>query len=619
MKKTLLLVVILALGLAAYSQKRAAVKPELRSISKELVKTTPADGSELLTNKALPLKEKSILDESTVGVTKYDKQTNRSLNNRMYYFDDGTAGITWTMGLDEVGGFTDRGTGYNYFDGTAWGPQPSVRIDPEKCGWPTYSALGENGEVVVSHNAVDRCWVLTRSDKGTGTWNSTYIQGPTSNPKITWPRVCASGVDQNIIHVLAIIREEYNGQGTPAAYYRSPDGGATWDILSQVLDPIGPSNYTEHGADGQAWAEPYGDNIAFLMVSPWMDLVLMKSPDNGDTWNKTVIWLHPYPMFNWDLTFTTDTLWAPDNSGDLSFDNNGMIHVVFGLTRVAHTEAGTTYSYWPYTDGIVYWNEDMPQFEDPNGNPHDALDAETVLIEDVNLIGWTQDVNNSGAIEFEEELYSYPSLGISTMPSITIDELNRIVVLFASTTETYTNGTLNFKHIWSRGSPDKGVTWGDFVDISGDLIHLFDECIYPVFAKNSDDNVHFFYNTDATPGNAVDGDHAYQDNFQVYGKWDKDLLIGKDEHTLGSALEVTSNYPNPCNDVTYFNISLQTRQNVVIDVTNLVGSVVLTENRGSYQAGSHLIKLNTANLKPGVYFCTVTAGDSKVTRKMIVE
>ncbi|MEZ5197139.1 MAG: hypothetical protein R2764_12250 [Bacteroidales bacterium] len=80
----------------------------------------------------------------------YDLQTNSSTQNRIYKFDDGFIGATWTMGYT-TGTWNDRGTGYNTFDGNSWGPAPSERIEDEKCGWPSYTDWGDNGEVIANH------------------------------------------------------------------------------------------------------------------------------------------------------------------------------------------------------------------------------------------------------------------------------------------------------------------------------------------------------------------------------------------------------------------------------------------------------------------------------------
>ena len=60
------------------------------------------------------------VNETIIGTTRYDIQTNSSVQNRINVFDDGTMGATWIMGFTETA-FTDRGAGYNYFNGSTLG------------------------------------------------------------------------------------------------------------------------------------------------------------------------------------------------------------------------------------------------------------------------------------------------------------------------------------------------------------------------------------------------------------------------------------------------------------------------------------------------------------------
>ena len=101
-----------------------------------------------------PFKSSSYLDpeEEIIGNSFYDLQSNGACQNRIYYYPDGTIGAVWTFGLD-FPGFTDRGTGYNYFDGNTWNDWPEERIESDRTGWPSYAPLGENGEIVFSHSS----------------------------------------------------------------------------------------------------------------------------------------------------------------------------------------------------------------------------------------------------------------------------------------------------------------------------------------------------------------------------------------------------------------------------------------------------------------------------------
>ena len=200
-------------------------------------------------------------------------------------------------------------------------------------------------------------------------------------------------------------------------------------------------------------------------------------------------------------------------------------HVVFGISRVAHFEIGETYNYWPYYDGIGYWNEDMDEFSDDIHSlaPPDLGYSNSEMEVDYNYIGWTQDVDGDGVVTFADDIMSYRELGVSTMPTITIDEAGYIFVLYASTTETFEYMNYNYKHIWARAGYNG--EWAEFYDLTSSIFHLVDECIYPQLASSSDDNIHYFYNIDQIPGIALDDDHEYVENSEVYAYLAKSELI----------------------------------------------------------------------------------------------
>ncbi len=618
MKKLLLLTLSIAIGFGLYAQKRTPISKALKEVSFQGIIEQPLDGSEVFEEAVVvPMKASSLLEEEEIGETWYDLQSNKSVANRTYRFSDGTMAATWTRSMQDAG-FTDRGTGYNYFDGNSWGPWPDERIETQKCGWPSFAPLGENGEIVVSHNALDALIINRRDDKGTGEWEETILQGPAGYEKVTWPRVVTSGPDRNIVHIIAEIRNGFNGQDYAFAYWRSLDGGDTWDIEYQLFDELGPNYYTYIMPDSYVFAEPNAGVIAFAIAGKWYhDVILMKSTDSGDTWEKTIVWEHPYPFYD-DNTIFTDTLWAPDPTVDIAIDESGKVHMVFGLCRILHDVAGTSYTYWPYGEGIVYWNEDMDPFE--HENPHWALNAWDVLVEDVNLIGWGLDLDNNGDYELlAPEIMTYRTIGLQTMPSISIDENNQIFVTWAGTTEGYANALYNLKHIWARASPDNGVTWGEFYDLTSNTIHIIHECIYPLFTANSDDNIYLMYNVDFDPGLALDGDHAHQQNLEYFSTILKTDIVGINDPVEFTSDNVSQNYPNPFNSISIVMVKLNSSADLRMEVFNLMGQKVYETTAGKVNAGTHQLTINASKLNAGVYFYTVFAGKLKVSRKMIVK
>ncbi len=207
------------------------------------------------------------------------------------------------------------------------------------------------------------------------------------------------------------------------------------------------------------------------------------------------------------------------------------------------------------------------------------------------------------------------------MPSITIDDNGSVYVLYASTTETFFNDTYNYKHIWARGYDPYLETWGDFMDLTNDIVHIFDECIYPQLTSNSDgQDIHYMYNVDVTPGLALDDDHAYQENRMYYAMLPKtDLVpVGIDEVDAEAGINVSQSYPNPASTQTAFNVELKDASSLSVQLSNIVGQVVMNIDKGNVNAGSHLITIDVSDLDAGTYFYTVIAGDSKTTKRIIV-
>ena len=109
--------------------------------------------------------------EEDLGTTIYDLQSNScSPYGRLYVYPDGTKAGVWTIGKTPTA-YPDRGTGYNYYNGTGWGADPATRIESVKTGWPSYAPCGPNGEIVISHQGGTKgLWIAKRTTKGTGTW-----------------------------------------------------------------------------------------------------------------------------------------------------------------------------------------------------------------------------------------------------------------------------------------------------------------------------------------------------------------------------------------------------------------------------------------------------------------
>lgn len=612
MKKLLLFAIALSFGLYTFGQQRAVVSKELRN--KAVLKTEAVKGSSAAQGEVVPQKSAEMLQTANdVGNTWYDVQSNRGVQDRIYLYDDGTIGAVWTRGPEGSPSGNDRGTGYNYFDGSNWGAYPESAIeDGARAGWPAYTSYGENGEAYTCHDYYEGTILGTRDVKGTGDWNLVIQSGPTGVEDISFPRLATSGENNNIIHILSTTWITYNNQDHALLYARTEDAGLTWEVQNGLFDELSTDYSLDIGGDVYEWAEPKNGKLAFTVGDNWMDMVLMKSDDEGESWDKSLIWECPFPL--WTVGMPIDTFYCPDGSQDLAFDADGKVHVVFSITRAIADETGAQ-SYYPGVDGVVYWNEDMAPFS----NDIDALspygDPNTELIENYNLIGWSQDVDGNGTVDIIDVGGTY-NTGLSSQPQIVVDEMNQIFVVYSSVTEGFDNGTSNYRHLWARASMNGGDWWGDFTDLNSDIIYSFDESVFPSASSTSDDNIHITYQADNEPGTLTDG---VENTIRYFSLAKNDLLIGIKEAKIFNESNVSQNFPNPFNSTTSVFVTIDESATIELTVTNIVGQQVYRLPAQKFNAGRQEFIIDASGFTSGVYFYTINSGDNSVTKKMIVE
>jgi len=88
---------------------------------------------------------------------------------------------------------------------------------------------------------------------------------------------------------------------------------------------------------------------------------------------------------------------------------------------------------------------------------------------------------------------------------------------------------------------------------------------------------------------------------------------------LKTDLIVSSNYPNPFTGKTSVDVTLANAGEVSIEISNVVGQTLLSSNYKNLHAGLNTLTIDGSELSHGLYFFTVKAGISSVTRTMAVE
>lgn len=79
-------------------------------------------------------------------------------------------------------------------------------------------------------------------------------------------------------------------------------------------------------------------------------------------------------------------------------------------------------------------------------------------------------------------------------------------------------------------------------------------------------------------------------------------------------------YPNPAGNSFVIDLSTTNAHNVVINVVDMTGRVVLTQDRGKLAPGNYLMRLDTDKLQTGIYLYNINIdGDVKAGRISIVK
>lgn len=469
--------------------------------------------------------------ETEIGYTTYDLQTNSSVQNRLVVHEDGTMSAAWTISEEMNSSWTDRGTGYNYFDGTSWSQngagQPgsqNPRLEDSRVGWPSLLALENGGECAITHSTENSYLnIASRGSIGSGTWTNTNI----SEDYLIWNRSAVGGPDGNSIHLVALTEpmgtnwsgQLYNGVNGALLYYRSLDGGVTWDITNMQLLEMDSLNFIGFNGDNYAIAAK-GETIALAYFNGWADSFILKSTDNGDTWTKTIFIDFPVDLYDLDSGVdldadgTTDTMYSTTGSGAILIDNNDIVHVTYGDMRILDTDLSDgSSSYFPGTNGLMYWNENIGA--DTSGGT--MVGPSLWNHENGIYIGASEDIDQSGTLDILEG--GNYGTGLSTMPNMGIDANGVIWVSYSSAVENVVSvDGQNFRHIYITKSTDGGTTWSQSVDITPhDDWDGMQECVYGSMYPVVDDKIRIVYQKDFEPGNTLGADADIVDwNATVY-------------------------------------------------------------------------------------------------------
>ena len=493
MKKLFTIALILLVATMGHSQVRKVSKNDAKN--KVATRQVTKD-MESLKNKQSGLNKTRT--DGELDYTIYDWQTNWSNINRTIVWPDGKVNFAYNIAFSES--LSDCGTGIGTYDSNfdEWIPSDG-RIETEKTSFGSIARYQENS-IVVAAQTEYMCKLYIVEDKDDITPNSVppvSSLDPSYDPRC--PNVMTSGANRDIIHVVATANRDFGvpgaeGVNMPIIYFRSMDGGETWDKENIVLPYMGPEYGVAWGAHVCYWMETTDDNCLALVVNnPWSDSMVIYSYDDGETWERKVFYHHPGINTTFDTWFMyprwTSCVWGANDELCLAYE--------FNCTT---GEPGSR-NYDPSIGGVAFWSESLPYHgETPPPTPGQPFVMNTDYILELNN-SWYNSFSNyynwyNPLQEIWTEFFGYIDEGETlflglhgdyncgpvAMPVLckvpnTDDDLIAVWIALDPNNMDY-NGNLYFK-LFGSYSPNGGLQWFPKIHLSDDFMWTLNEFVYP--------------------------------------------------------------------------------------------------------------------------------------------
>jgi len=337
---------------------------------------------------------------------------------------------------------------------------------------------------------------------------------------------------------------------------------AIWNFVNPDAGTLRPSQYTTSTDNGATW-------------SPVVD-VMANSFVGGDSAN---------PYWHEDITYKPGT---------------STPYVVFS-TRDVFTTFVTAEQSTKAWKIVMY-----------------AVGSAPVVVADwrnMDILADTNQFKRVTKLQVNANIVGHPSIGFST------DGSAIFVAFSAAQVDTNSSGAVpgfNYNDIYVTRSTDNGATWSRPKNITN--TPDVDE-MYPTIARfNSASNNQAWvgYQSDIIPGSYTFTDlQTVSRTYEVL----KSVTVGVENvsSVVPASFSLKQNFPNPFNPTTNIKFDMVKGANVTLKVFDLAGKEVATLVDNEFvSAGTKQVIFEGAKLSSGIYFYTLTAGNFKETKKMML-
>ncbi|MBS1494371.1 MAG: T9SS type A sorting domain-containing protein [Bacteroidetes bacterium] len=492
--------------------------------------------------------------------------------------------VCYTFSAQETG-WSDRTIQYFFSSdrGATWSAISNVPASG-RSGFGTITGLSTGAALIACHTAIGantsvRTIMFADAFPGLGSFNSLDPNLADAN-KYIWPRIAATDNVSNTIKYVFCT----STNGADSAFYQTG--------LSLTSGSFGaPKPMNASPAECYTVSNGTGNRIGIAYINDgtndpanYGDIYAMESTDNGATFGA------PTKIF--DANFASDSL------GGLRGISSCYKGSTFCVTfeTIKQTTAGNFFPGAP--SKIRFWSSGA---------------ASSVVVADSSNVPYapyqgTNDVLGSIA---------RPSIGVSS------DGNTLFISMMVASASTGSTDTTSFGDIYLTSSGNGGSSWKRPKMVNGTSPRM-DWRYASISPKNDVSGTNGYVNMmvqrDVVPGSNVNLANTATDAHPVFWRVAYTAPVGV--NTISSVADnfsLSQNYPNPFNPSTTIRFSLPQASNVMLKVYSLNGQEVATVvNNQLVSSGVSEVSFNASNLASGLYFYTITAGNYKETKKMML-
>lgn len=592
---------------------------------------------------AIPLPLELTDDPMQVGTSWYDFGNYGSLTKLIVLDNAGYPQMAWTNGLNINS--SQRHVYYSFYDpvsGTFPIPGGSVNVVPSaKSGFNCIDVVSSGQAVVCMHaqvtGAPDYQTIVAKDYFArVGAFDPRSITATAGHDTLIWPHM-AVDINDNI-YVFA--REMGSGAAHSLVHHSfSDDAGNSFDQY-QFADSISVPSFTvatsrisEKAAYGYhqflgSYEDP-GLWTGFLALQLNNDAMVVIKDNAAEEWDFD----NPINITNIitaEPDFLPDTIQAQGDTLrayldiDLMYDNADVLHAMFttrGLYEAPWDSGAPPISGLTEASLIWHWRADTYEL-------------------DVVAWGWWNctDSTHAGDAGAWKSTICRPSMGI--------DDMGNIYCAFERYEDVEVNpdvslGGFGNGEIYVTVSTDGGRNWAEATNITNTHSNgaaagaCYSEC-FPSLAEEVDEYLHIFYTEDKDAGSYVFETSTLSTENPM---WYERLLaseipttplveqiefhvrpVGVEEVPKISPSEfaLAGNFPNPFNNSTNIEFSLQKEMPITLQVFDIAGRLVGNLASGMHASGEHTVAWDAQGVSSGIYFVNLTAGGHTKTSKMVL-